>query len=235
MSRVTILFDNFPNTDGYPTLWGFSALVQTPHATLLFDTGSNGRILMQNIAKLGINLKAIDGLFISHPHWDHIGGIDSVLEANPRLNLFLPHSLSPLYIRDLKRLSGGVTVVKESPTKLGPNFYSTGVTGEPGEHAAVFDLGEEILVITGCAHPGIESVVQKALEITGKPVGLLVGGFHLLRANDTTVRQTALRLQQLGIRRLCPTHCTGESADEIFAEIFGAGHEAGGVGREILL
>jgi 7,8-dihydropterin-6-yl-methyl-4-(beta-D-ribofuranosyl)aminobenzene 5'-phosphate synthase len=81
--RMTILFDNYPGLPGLEALWGFAAVFQMPRLTVLFDTGSNGRVLLRNMADLGIEPASIDLLFLSHPHWDHMGGLDSVLDLNP--------------------------------------------------------------------------------------------------------------------------------------------------------
>ena len=101
--NLTILFDNRPNGAGFPTNWGFACLVQTPAETLLMDTGSNGRILLDNARRLGVELESISGLLLSHPHWDHMGGLDSVLEVAPRTRLYLPSSVSRHLLSDLSR------------------------------------------------------------------------------------------------------------------------------------
>jgi 7,8-dihydropterin-6-yl-methyl-4-(beta-D-ribofuranosyl)aminobenzene 5'-phosphate synthase len=93
-TRMTILFDNYPGVAGLETLWGFAALFRIPRLTVLFDTGSNGRVLLRNMAALGVDPASIDLLFLSHPHWDHIGGLDSILELNPKMTV-VPTRASP--------------------------------------------------------------------------------------------------------------------------------------------
>ena len=55
--------------------------------TLLFDAGPDGAILAGNVARLGFDMGDVDGLFLSHGHWDHAGGmltaLDLVREARP--------------------------------------------------------------------------------------------------------------------------------------------------------
>jgi 7,8-dihydropterin-6-yl-methyl-4-(beta-D-ribofuranosyl)aminobenzene 5'-phosphate synthase len=67
---MTILFDNHPGVAGLEALWGFAAVFQMPRLTVLFDTGSNGRVLLRNLAALGVEPASIDLLFLSHAHWD---------------------------------------------------------------------------------------------------------------------------------------------------------------------
>ncbi|NLE54915.1 MAG: MBL fold metallo-hydrolase, partial [Lentisphaerae bacterium] len=40
----------------------------------------------------------------------------------------------------------------------------------------------------------------------------IIGGLHLVHADDERLERTATYLQQLGLRRLVACHCTGEVA-----------------------
>jgi len=230
---LTIVFDNYAHLEGFPTLWGFACYIQTPETTLLFDTGSNGRVLLKNMARLGTDIRKAEALVLSHPHWDHIGGVDSVLEANPGLHLFVPSSLSRHYVRDLRGLSRGVTVVGEAPAQLLPGVWSTGVMGEIGEQSVVIESDEGLVVVTGCAHPGIERIAARAMEMLGRPISLLMGGFHLMYSDARQIAGVIETLQSLGVRKVAPTHCTGDLAIEMFAEAFGDRFIRGGVGRVV--
>jgi len=56
---MTIIFDNY--NYAYPelkSLWGFSAYLEKHH--LLFDTGSNGPALLENIKALNIDVNEIE-------------------------------------------------------------------------------------------------------------------------------------------------------------------------------
>ncbi len=235
-AKLTILFDNEPSEEGFPTLWGFSAYIETGRYTLLFDTGSNGRVLLQNMRRLGKDPRNAQALFLSHPHWDHIGGLDSILENAPQLRLFLPDSFSKHLIRDLKRVAKEVVTIDDRPRELLPDLFSTGtMRGEngPGEHAAVFDTPDGAVLITGCAHPGIVPICERAKQITGKKIKLLVGGFHLMYENEKRIAEVIQRLRKLGVEEVCPTHCSGDLAIEMFEETFKERFIRGGVGRII--
>ena len=64
---------------------GFSALVTARRgdqsATVVFDVGPSGDIWLTNAAKLRVDLSSVDVLFLSHWHWDHSGGIPTVVAA----------------------------------------------------------------------------------------------------------------------------------------------------------
>jgi 7,8-dihydropterin-6-yl-methyl-4-(beta-D-ribofuranosyl)aminobenzene 5'-phosphate synthase len=232
--KLTFLFDNVPCDPQLECLWGFACLVELPGQRLLFDTGSNGRVLLKNIQALDMDSGGLDSLFISHAHWDHMGGLDSILELNPDLHLIVPSGLSPRMIPDLRKLCGQLTIIGDRATPIFPNLASTGsLSGDPVEQALVMSTEEGAVVITGCAHPGIAKIAQVAMDQTGLPLALLAGGFHLFDTSNEDVASVAQELAALGIRHILPTHCTGEAATEKLREVFGAGFIPGGSGQII--
>jgi 7,8-dihydropterin-6-yl-methyl-4-(beta-D-ribofuranosyl)aminobenzene 5'-phosphate synthase len=64
---------------------GFSALAAARHgdrtATVLFDVGPYGDVWLANAERLAVDLSSIEVLFLSHWHWDHSGGITTVVAA----------------------------------------------------------------------------------------------------------------------------------------------------------
>ncbi|RLB68793.1 MAG: MBL fold metallo-hydrolase [Deltaproteobacteria bacterium] len=235
--EITIVFDNYPGKPKLTPLWGFAAFVQLPDQTILFDTGSNGPVLLKNIETLGLNLNDVDSLLISHPHWDHIGGADAVIEQNPHLHLFVPASLSKHLIHDVKKQVREVTVINQQAAQLFDHVYSTGTMNEEyiGEQAMIIDTTAGLVVITGCAHPGIVAIAQKARQILDREILLLMGGFHLLNESPPTIQQVIRSLQQASVRHVCPTHCTGDLAKAMFKESFAERYIEGGVGTRVSL
>ena len=233
--KITITFDNYTYLEGFRTLWGFSCFVETDEITFLFDTGSNGRVLLQSMLQLNIDLKKAEALILSHPHWDHIGGVDSVLEVHPEMHLFVPNSLSKHLIHDLNAQTLGVTVIDESSQQLLPSIYSTGAMGDIGEQSIVIDTEKGLVVITGCAHPGIEHIAARSIEMLQKPIYLLMGGFHLMYENSARISEVIKTLDELGIQNICPTHCSGDLAISMFKTYFGDRCLQGGIGRVIAI
>lgn len=233
---LTIVFDNYPGVAGLQTLWGFAALIELPGRTVLFDTGSNGRVLLQTMTALGISPESVDLLFLSHPHWDHMGGLDSVLERNPHLRLVVHEGFSKHLIQDLAGQCAELVVVGTDPLALAPGISSTGlIASEPPEHAMVIDTGEVTAVITGCAHPGIAPIVEQATEVTGKRIQWAIGGFHLMYSDSAQIQHTIAAMRGLGVDRLVPTHCTGDEARAAFRRAYGPDCIDGGVGTRIEL
>jgi 7,8-dihydropterin-6-yl-methyl-4-(beta-D-ribofuranosyl)aminobenzene 5'-phosphate synthase len=91
-----------------------------------------------------------------------------------------------------------------------------------------------VVLVTGCSHSGIETIVQKTRQTAGRDIQLVIGGFHLLPYNAAEIRQLAVRLkEELGVRRAAPAHCTGMLAFHIFREVFGTDYVAAGLGSEV--
>lgn len=73
--RITIIYDNTAFRKNLQADWRFSALVGEENTLkILFDTGTDRKILFSNMEKLKIDLLLIKEIFISHLHFDHVGG-----------------------------------------------------------------------------------------------------------------------------------------------------------------
>ncbi len=233
---LTIVFDNYPFQDGLKTLWGFSCYIETPQKTILFDTGSNGRVLLENMKKLHKRVEKIETLFLSHHHWDHIGGVDSLIELNPNIVIIAPDSLSKLYVTDLRAMVDDVTVVGETAALLSDDIYTTGMIGDDvQEQSLVIDSDEGLIVITGCAHSGIVEIATRAQAMLDKKIALLIGGFHLMHEEETQILGVIDELRRMDIGYLCPTHCTGDRAVELFQDQFAERYIRGGLGCVITI
>jgi len=174
--KITIVYDNQANA-GLKSGWGFSCLIETQEK-ILFDTGDSGEKLIYNMKHLGIRPENVDKVVISHNHFDHTGGLKEFLRLNNKPEVLHPKSFS-------------------KPTRISPTVYSTGALGTfIKEQSLIIDTEKGGVVVTGCAHPGLESIIEKA-EKLGKIYGV-VGGFHGFS-----------RLQKLqGMGLIAPCHCT---------------------------
>jgi 7,8-dihydropterin-6-yl-methyl-4-(beta-D-ribofuranosyl)aminobenzene 5'-phosphate synthase len=70
---------------------GFSALVRVEkngrERTLLFDTGVSASGVVENMLRLGLSLKDVEVIVLSHGHWDHVAGMEGVAKALGRPSL----------------------------------------------------------------------------------------------------------------------------------------------------
>lgn len=174
MLRLTVLYDN-EACPGFTGSWGFSALLETGKEILLFDTGWDGTLLLKHMEKIGINPTCISKLVLSHQHWDHIGGLPELLYANPGLTVYVPSSFSKNLKREIRKRADLVEI-KEA-TEISEGIWSTGELGDKiKEQSLVLNTENGSYVLTGCAHPGIEAIMDAALSC-GKIKGIL-GGLH---------------------------------------------------------
>lgn len=75
---ITTLSENTAGRPGLLAEWGLSVLVETDTQTILFDSGQSISA-SHNAEALGIDLTKIDSIVLSHGHFDHTGGLESVL------------------------------------------------------------------------------------------------------------------------------------------------------------
>jgi len=174
--KITIVYDNQAD-EGLKSGWGFSCLIEAKEK-ILFDTGDNGENLIHNLRQLNIQLESVVAVVISHDHWDHTGGLKEFSKLNKNAKVFRPESFSKL-------------------TEISPGVYSTGALGKlVKEQSLVVNTDKGNIVITGCAHPGLGKIIDKANRL-GKIYGVL-GGFHGFSELE--------KLQP--IKLIAPCHCT---------------------------
>jgi len=96
-NRVTILYDSFGKNPSLTKDWGFAALVEYGGKRILFDTGNNAKIFEHNVKALGVDLRNLDLVVMSHRHGDHIGGLAYLLKVNPTVKIYAPKERSGVY------------------------------------------------------------------------------------------------------------------------------------------
>lgn len=194
MFRLTVIYDNKAN-QGFTESWGFSALIETSHETLLFDTGWDGPLLLRHMNRLNIDPAGIGKLILSHQHWDHIGGLPEVLQANPGLEVYVPASFSDHLKKEIEKRATLIEI--KEPVEISQGIRSTGELGDRvKEQALILDTGNGSYLLTGCAHPGLAAIMDTA-SLYGKVKGIL-GGLH---DNEEFERLRGMELIAAG-------HCT---------------------------
>lgn len=93
-NQVTILYDAFGKPSNLTKDWGYSALVEYGGKRILFDTGNNAEFFKHNVEALGVDLKNLDFVVISHRHGDHTSGLSYVLSINPNVTVYTPYEVS---------------------------------------------------------------------------------------------------------------------------------------------
>ncbi|RXE55211.1 beta-lactamase [Methanoculleus taiwanensis] len=195
MVTIVEVYNNIGYDPGLVTAKGFSCYLQ--EAGLLFDTGGQGDVLLENMQRLGIDPGSVRRLVLSHDHWDHTGGAAAVLRANPEIEVFVPAGFSNKTL-DLIEARTPPRIVEEwSP--LAEGIFSTGpLGGEIPEQALAIEGTDGYLIVTGCAHPHIARIIHKVAE-RGAVWGV-IGGLHTVSEEDTDALEA--------VSYLSASHCT---------------------------
>lgn len=90
------------------------------------------------------------------------------------------------------------------------------------ENYVLDDFGDEIVlvvksekglvVILGCSHVGVVNILETIVERTGMPIYSIIGGTHLVEADELRLNSTIKFLKEKDIQVLALCHCTGENA-----------------------
>ena len=214
---LTIVYDNYPGPENLKPDWGFACLIEGLEKTILFDTGGNGPILLENMRQLNLDPQKIDLIVISHVHGDHTNGLESILMLRPQLPVYIPAGFPESFKQKVRSL-GSPLFEGENSVRILPAARTTGTLG----HSAIVEQGLCIktadgwVLITGCAHPGVDNLAQKAQNITPEQLYMVLGGFHMASYSDSQVNAVIDKFQSLGITHAAPTHCTGDNARNLF-------------------
>lgn len=176
--KLTIVFNN-EALEGLKAGWGFSALIEKDGKRVLFDTGCDGGDLMHNMEKLGIDASGIDAVVISHQHRDHTGGLFDLLQRNRKAEVFVLETFSEHFKSEVRARAGRVTEVSRS-VEIAKGIHTTGIVqGSPDEQALAVKTSKGLAVIVGCSHPGVDRLLEKAVETCGQGrIHAVIGGFH---------------------------------------------------------
>lgn len=229
--KITILYDNYLLKTGCTSDWGFSCIIDLNGKSLLFDTGTKEKIFFHNVDELGVDLSRVDKVIISHNHDDHTGSLMGFLKKNSKVRVYMPYSTSAGFLEKIRN-TGAQVLNEKDPVDMGNDYYLTGELGkEIGEQSLILDTPKGLVVVTGCAHPGIVNIVKRAKEIRNKDIYLVVGGFHLIQHSESAVKEIIQEFRNLGVQKVSATHCTGDKAIELFKEAYGNDYIAAGVGK----
>jgi 7,8-dihydropterin-6-yl-methyl-4-(beta-D-ribofuranosyl)aminobenzene 5'-phosphate synthase len=267
---MTIIADAFGKPSKLKRVWGYSALIEYGGRTILFDTGAKVAEFAYNVAALGIDLKNVDFVVISHRHNDHTAGLSQVVREKPGVTVYaplegagfnspFPPALTNLIKRyvaslpdDLRYFDGSVPndLRTEAPwdahfihirdvTEVAPGFFllttrsETPGTREMNEVSLVIKTPRGSVVVVGCSHSGIETILQEAAKIDPH-IHAVFGGFHLVDIPDAEVAEMVMRFRdKWRIERVGAGHCTGPFAFAELIRVYGDKFVHAGVGSTI--
>jgi 7,8-dihydropterin-6-yl-methyl-4-(beta-D-ribofuranosyl)aminobenzene 5'-phosphate synthase len=233
LMTMTILYDNNPYDTRLKPSWGFSCLIESKGKTILFDMGGDGRILLEHMKILNKDPKAINTVILSHIHGDHTGGLESLLREKSNLEIYVPESFPENFDRAVKDYRATVVRVN-APIEICQGLHSTGEMGHGiKEQSLIINTPNGIVLVTGCAHPGIIEIIEKAKTIVGGNIYMVIGGWHLFSTSEREIKGIIDSFLRMGIQKVAPCHCTGDLAIAMFKKTYGKNFIQAGVGRII--
>lgn len=207
--KITIVYDNTTDRSDLRADWGWSCFIETGKRNILFDTGGNGEILLENLRNLNIDPESVDDVVISHPDFDHIGGLSAFLNSNEKAIVHVPFSFRGI------RYSNKVHFYKE-PTEIYPGVFLSGEL-DKREQSLAINTAEGLVLIIGCGHPGVGNIMDAVSKFGN--VYAVIGGLHGFN-NLGILKEVSL---------ICSTHCTKHKKE--IKSLYPEKYIEGGVGK----
>ena len=175
----------------YKSEQGVSYLIKTDTQTVLFDVGHNQEKthpspLEHNMKVAGVQLQDIDTIFISHNHFDHVGGKKWMREntfslGNEQIDLtgkkvFTPTpmtypGINPQYTPEPTIIGNGLATTGTIARKL-----SIGPIDE--QVLAINVKGKGIVLVVGCGHQTTAKTIERAQRLFKQPIYGVIGDLH---------------------------------------------------------
>ncbi len=230
---------------------GISFYIEKDGHKLLFDTGQSGTFL-ENAEQLQIDLSDLEYVILSHGHYDHSGGLRSLISIADKFELILGEgffnekygykngsyeflgnnfnrkflqekSISYKFVNnDLNEILPGIYVITNFPRIHKDEVINTRFKllkdGEfisdlfNDEVLIAVDTPEGLVILLGCSHPGMKNMMDAARNLLGKPIYAVLGGTHLVEANDGSLDISMDYLNKGEMKVIGVSHCTGQKA-----------------------
>ena len=87
--------------------------------------------------------------------------------------------------------------------------------------ALALAMDDRLVLLCGCCHAGLLNTLAHVQRVFGRDPATVIGGTHLISADEAHLRRLVDVLRRLGPPALYPNHCTGQTAYVVLAQAFG--------------
>ena len=207
--EITVVVEQRCN-EGFMGSPAVSYCLRSDLGSMLMDVGfgSEHPAFVHNVQRLGLSLKDVEAVVISHLHLDHMGG----MAAQRKRRICLPSEFAApgdgssklCHVPDVCSAEGLDISRVEGPRLLEAGIATTGplarmlfFAGMMEEQALVAHLkGKGLVVLTGCGHPTIEVILRMVRQLSDAPLYAVGGGMHF-PVTRSRIRRAGVELQQL--------------------------------------
>ena len=111
--KIVTLVENTCGAENCIAEHGLSIYIETEKHRLLLDTGQTDAVV-RNAEALGIDLRAVDTVILSHGHYDHTGGVMPFSRLNSSAQIIMQHSAAEPHSFSFARTEQRVRELKSS-------------------------------------------------------------------------------------------------------------------------
>ncbi len=190
--RVTVLVEDTTGGHELRAEHGLALWIEFGTRKILFDTGQSD-MLLHNAQVLGVDLSQVEAIVLSHGHYDHVGGLEKLLEIAPAVPVYLhPQALQPKFAgsernsREIgiqpkmaalleRRLRDGRGTYTEGPTEIFPGAW---VTGQIPRRSTFEDTGGPFFANRNATRPDALLDDQALVLKTGAGLVVVLGCAH---------------------------------------------------------
>ncbi len=221
--QIKILVANKVRKERLIAEHGMAFWIKYNQKKYLFDTGQK-TALFHNAAELDIPLQSAEAVILSHPHYDHMGALDQLLAVNKKMAVYGHQKIKEEFLKtgSAQKIINFNPVTE--PTEIAPGLWLTGRLPDKyldkikdhkyyeeakSENSLFMETSKGLIVLTGCSHGGIVSILKYINEISDQNIYGLAGGFHLIDKSQSELKAIAAEFNKMSLKKIYPLHCTG--------------------------
>lgn len=260
--RITILYESMGKPNPHLEMdWGYAVLIEYDGKRILFDAGKDANIFEKNTKALGVDLTTLDAVILSHRHHDHIVGTEYLYTINPDVKVYAPKdphfggNMPKSFFKGVASLPSEMRYFGGNPpekvkrhnympypniinvakkTEIFPGFFLIPNKSYIGPEISLHMRSPQgQIVVTGCAHPGIETILESSKDIDSR-IKSVFGGLHWVKKTPEQIDKLVASLRdKWQVQKIGCAHCTGEPGSAALLEAFGDKYVYSGLGEVI--